>query len=103
MNFSCMKRHPLFRRRGDTSAYETDKTAARLEEADRREVRNWSGRAGKAKFLSWRRHGVEEFHVVLGLGQAAEEQLHGLDGRERAENLAQYPDAAQFVWREQQF
>ena len=42
----------------------------------------------------WGGHRAQEFGVGLGLGEAAEQQLHRFDGRERAQNLAQDPDAA---------
>ena len=48
-------------------------------------------------------HGAEKFGVGLGFGEAAEQQFHGFDGRERAQHFAQNPDAAEFVWRKQDF
>src|SRR5580692_10476802 len=48
-------------------------------------------------------HRVEEFRVGLCLLKAAEQQLHSLNGRKRAQNLAQHPDAAQLVGRQEQF
>src|SRR5438309_10412011 len=41
--------------------------------------------------------------VGLRLRQPADQKLHGLDCRERAQNLAQHPDAAQLVRRKEQF
>src|SRR5208337_57840 len=48
-------------------------------------------------------HGVEEFHIGLVFAEAADQELHGLNGGERAENLAKDPNAAQFVGRKKQF
>src|ERR1700687_4381505 len=49
-------------------------------------------------------HVGEEVAVDAGLAQLVDEQLHGLDGRERIEDAAQHPDALQvFLALEQLF
>src|SRR6267142_2201794 len=48
-------------------------------------------------------HRAQKFHVGLRLRQAADQKLHGLDCRERAQNLAQHPHAAQLIRRKEQF
>src|SRR3984893_5626785 len=62
------------------------------------------GEDTREEILSSRRsrHRVKKFHVGLGLGQAAQQKFHRFDRGERAEYLAQNPDAAQLVgWKEQ--
>src|SRR5208283_2504126 len=65
--------------------------------------RKSGGQPPHSKVLRWGGHGVEEFHIGLGFGEAAEQKLHGLDRRERAEHFAQNPNAAQLVGRKQEF
>jgi hypothetical protein len=48
-----------------------------------------------------RGHRTEEVRIGLGLGQPADQQLHGLHRRQRAEHLAQYPHPAQLVGGQQ--
>src|SRR2546425_705732 len=47
-------------------------------------------------------HGAEELGVGFGFGEAAQEELHGFNGRERAQDFAEDPDAAKLVGREQE-
>src|SRR5882724_11180770 len=49
-----------------------------------------------------RGHRAEEVGVGLRLCEAADQQFHGFHGRERAQNLPQNPDAAEFIRRKQQ-
>src|SRR5208283_1341688 len=47
-------------------------------------------------------HGTKKFRVRFRLGEAAQKQLHGLDGRKRAQHLTQYPHPAQLIrWEKQ--
>ncbi len=48
-------------------------------------------------------HGGKKLRVCLGLGEAAQQKFHGFHGRERAQDLSQYPDAIQLVRRQEQF
>src|SRR5579863_2004819 len=51
----------------------------------------------------WRRHRRQKFGVGLVFGQAADQKFHGFDGRERAQDFAQDPDAAELVGRKEKF
>src|SRR5215475_5950835 len=55
----------------------------------------------RPRFSGRGRHGVQELRIGLGFRKAAEQKLHGLDGRERAQHLAQNPDAAELVGRQE--
>jgi hypothetical protein len=47
-------------------------------------------------------HVGQEFAVRLGFTQLVDKQLHGFDGRQRIEYLAQDPDARQVLFRNEQ-
>src|SRR5258705_5824599 len=53
--------------------------------------------------LSRAGHRRQEFRIRLRLRKSSAEQLHGLNGRERIQHLAQNPDAIEFVRRHQEF
>src|SRR3989442_5337419 len=56
-----------------------------------------------ADCLGRRGHRTQKFHVGLRFRQPADQQLHGLDRREWAQDLAQHPHAAQLIWWQKQF
>ncbi len=63
-----------------------------------------SARMNGGQLLARAGHRGEEFAVGLGLGQPAQQQLHGFDRRERVQHLAQHPDAVQLIgWQQQLF
>src|ERR1700674_2250752 len=64
-------------------------------------IRRGSGTAPNA--LARTGHGSKKFGVGLRFGEASQEQLHGLDGRERIQHLAKHPYAIEFIGRHQQF
>src|SRR5437870_9434093 len=56
-----------------------------------------------ADCLGRRGHRTQKFHVGLRFRQPADQQLHGLDRREWAQDLAQHPHAAQLIWWQKEF
>src|SRR5579859_8260178 len=53
-------------------------------------------------FSGRRGHRTQKFRVGLRFCEAAKQKLHGFDGRERAQNFAEDPNAAELVRREEQ-
>src|SRR5579862_6706266 len=53
--------------------------------------------------LGWAGHGGEKLRVVLGLGEAAQQEFHSFHSREGTQNFAQHPNSIQLIRWQKQF